>query len=351
MKSIKKYNAYIFISTFTRNIIDIYSVVYLYQKGLNIKEIIFIYAMCYFLGPIISYLSITIGNKIGYKYILIASSIITSITVYIINNTINIYLISLFLSLSMFTYHPIKHIYGIKLLRHKKEIGNTLIFTYIATLLSSYIVINNIKITYLILLSFMSIIPAFLIDSNKHQKIVYSKINKNKLDYFIFDQFRIIFTLLESLYLYLIANNISYVGIFNIILTLSSVLSMYILANKIELSKKYKYINIIYIIILIIKLNINIKSILLIIAIAEGICIKANELVSNMNLYDNKIVNEGYIITSELIICLTKSLILSIIYFITIDLKIIMYLLIIGIFILSFKYKKDTLTWVSFQYS
>ena len=77
---------------------------------------------------------------------------------------------------------------------------------------------------------------------------------------------------------------------------------------------------------------------------AEGICIKANELVSNMNLYDNKIVNEGYIITSELIICLTKSLILSIIYFIPIDLKIIMYLLIIGIFVLSFKYKKDTLT-------
>ena len=152
MKSIKKYNAYIFISTFTRNIIDIYSVVYLYQKGINIKEIIFIYAMCYFLGSIISYLSITIGNKIGYKYILIASSIITSITVYIINNTINIYLISLFLSLSMFTYHPIKHIYGIKLLRHKKEIGNTLIFTYIATLLSSYIVIvENIGCRYPIL--------------------------------------------------------------------------------------------------------------------------------------------------------------------------------------------------------
>ena len=86
MKNTKKYNIYIFISTFTRNIVDIYSVIFLYQKGLSIKSIIAIYAITYFIGTFISSLSIRLGNKFGYKYILTLSSIVTGLTFYIINN-------------------------------------------------------------------------------------------------------------------------------------------------------------------------------------------------------------------------------------------------------------------------
>ena len=94
MKNIKSYNIYMFISTLTRNIIDIYSVVLLYQKGISINNIISIYAITYFIGSLISTLSLKIGNNIGYKYILIFSSIITGFSFYIINNTSNLYLIS-----------------------------------------------------------------------------------------------------------------------------------------------------------------------------------------------------------------------------------------------------------------
>ena len=117
MKNIKTYNIYMFISTLTRNIIDIYSVVLLYQKGFSIQDIIGIYAITYFIGSYISTLSIEIGNKIGYKYILIISSIITSISFYAINTIKDPYIISILLSLSIFTYHPIKHYYGITLLK------------------------------------------------------------------------------------------------------------------------------------------------------------------------------------------------------------------------------------------
>lgn len=343
MKTIKNYNIYIFISTFTRNIIDVYSAIYLYQKGISIKNIISIYAITYFLGYFISNLSINLGNKVGYKYILISSSIFTSITFYIINNTDNIYLISLFLSLSMFTYHPVKHYYGITLLKHKKAIGNTLIFIYIAQLLSSYIAIKNMELIYLIIISIIGIIPALFIKKEKNNQIVYpSKISNNKLSFFFFDQFKIIFILLEPLYLYLISNNISYVGIFNIILTISSIIYIYLLVNKINIRKNYKYINILFTIILILKLNISNRYLLLIIAFLEGIGIKTNELVSTMNLYSNNQLNEGYIITSEKIFCITRALILSITYFLPFNLKINLYLLIIGIFILSFQYKKNT---------
>ena len=86
MKTIKKYNLYIFISSFTRNIIDVYSVIYLYQKGISVKNIIAMYSLIYFFGTFISIFSIQLGNKIGYKYILMLSSIATSISFYILRN-------------------------------------------------------------------------------------------------------------------------------------------------------------------------------------------------------------------------------------------------------------------------
>lgn len=345
MTNIKFYNIYMFISTLTRNIIDIYSVVILYQKGFSINNIIGIYAITYFIGSYISTLSIKIGSNIGFKYILIFSSIITSISFYIMNKIYDPYIIAIFLSLSIFTYHPIKHYYGINILKEKKEIGNMIILTYIATILSSYIAIKNVKIIYLVIISFISIIPTLFIKKEKKEKITYPMfISKSTLNFFILDQFKIIFLLLQPLYLYIISNNISYVGIFNIIIAISSIIYIYSYANKKNIEKQYKLINIFFTIILLLKLNINNKIILLIIALLEGIGIKTNELISTMNLYQNKKSKTGYLIISEIIFCLVRGLILSVIYILKIDLKINLYLLLIGIFFLSFQYKKDTHT-------
>ena len=343
MKNIKFYNIYMFISSFTQNIIDLYSVVLLYQNGISLNNIIGIYAITYFIGIFISTISLKLGNKIGYKYILIASSIITSISFYIINNYTNPYLIALFLSLSMYTYHPIKHYYGINLLNKKKEIGNTIILTYIATILSSYFAIKKIKIIYLVIICLISIFPSLFIKKEKTIKITYpKKIPKHTLNFFILDQTKIIFLLLQPLYLYIISKKISYVGIFNIIITVSSILYIYLYANKKDIEKKYKIINILFTIVLLLKLNIDNKTILLIIAFLEGIGLKTSELIGTMNLYRNKTSKIGYIIICETLFCLVRSIILSAIYIFKLKLKLTLYLLLIGIFLLSFQYKKDT---------
>ena len=345
MKNLKSYNLYMFISSFTRNIIDIYSVVLLYKNGFSINDIIGIYAITYFIGSYISTISIKLGNSIGFKYILVFSSIITSISFYAINNIHNPYIIAILLSLSIFTYHPIKHYYGITLLKEKKQIGNIIILTYLATLLSSYFAIKEVKINYLIIISLLSIIPSLFIKKDKKQLITYPKnIPKSSLNFFVLDQFKIVFLLLQPLYLYLISNTISYVGIFNIVITISSILYIYLFANKKDIEKYYKLINIIFTIILLLKLNIDNKTILLIIAFLEGIGVKTNELISTMNLYKNKNSKIGYLILSEIIFCLVRGLLLSTIYIFRIDLKISLYLLLIGIFFLSFQYKKDTHT-------
>lgn len=342
MKNIKLYNLYIFISTLTRNIIDIYSIIFLYQSGINIKDIIAIYAIIYFLGMIISTLSIKIGNAIGYKYILIFSSIISGINFLIINNTKNLYIIATFLSLSIFTYHPIRHYYGINLLNEKKKIGINLILIYLATFLSSYFIIKKINTFYLVIISIIGIIPSIFIKKNPPNKIIYpKKIEKYKLNFFIFEQFKILFILLEPLYLYLISKKTSYVGLFNIIITISSIIYLYFLSNKINLKKTYKYLNIIFVIVLLLKINIKNKIILLVIAFLEGIGIKTNELASTVNLYNIKNENkEGYLIICEIIFCLTRTIILCIAYLLNVNITAVMYILLIGVFFLSFQYKE-----------
>lgn len=347
MKNIKFYNIYMFISTFTRNIIDLYSVVYLYKLYPSIKTIIGIYSLIYFLGIFISYLSIKLGNKVGYKYILIFSSIITSITFVVLNNAkiINTYIVSILLSLSIFTYHPLKHYYGITLLNKKEKLGISLILIYLASFFSSYFVIKDIKPIILIIITIIGIIPTLLIEKNIPKKIEYPKnILPSKIQFFIFDQFRILFLLLEPLYLYIISKTISYVGVFNIIITISSIIYLYFITNNknINIKKYYCYLNILFVIFLLLKLNITNKIILLIIAFFEGIGIKTNELISTMNLYKIKNLKlsekEGYLIISEIIFCSARAIILFIFYLFNVNLVIMIYILLIGVFILSFQY-------------
>ena len=345
MKSLKYYNIYIFISTFTRNIIDIYSVIFIYQKFNSLKTIVGIYMLIYFLGSLISTISLKLTNSIGAKYILIFSSIITGISFYLINNNNSTILIAIMLSLSIFTYHPIKHYYGIKLLKDKTKISNNIILIYLATIISSYFAVKKIKIIYVILIQIISIIPILFIKKEKKEKIIYPpKIKSHILKFFILDQSKILFLLLEPLYLYLISNNIKYVGIFNIIIAISSIIFIRIFVNKHNIEKYYKIINIIFVIILLLKININNNNILLIIAILEGIGIKTNEVISTMNLYQEKNNHIGYLIISEIIFCLVRAIILLPIYILDLNIKTILHILLIGIFLLSFVYKKDTST-------
>jgi hypothetical protein len=141
------------------------------------------------------------------------------------NKINNIIMLSLFLSLSIFTYHPIKHYYGIKLLNNKQKIASTILLTYIATIISSYFAIRKINYIYLILITIISIIPTMFIKKEPTEKIKYPKtLSKSKISFFIFDQTKIIFLLLQPLYLYTISNNLKYVGIFNIIIAISSII-------------------------------------------------------------------------------------------------------------------------------
>lgn len=345
MKNQKLYYIFIFFSTFSRNIIDIYSVIFLYQKFNNIKTIILIYMLVYLFGCIVSTIALILGNKYGHKYLLIGSQIITILAYYLNQHSNNILLIASCLSLSIFMYHPIRHYYGLILLKDKTTIGKSLIINYSGLLLAQFFIIKKLSIFYLILISLISLIPVIIMNNNQRKIIRYPKIRElgnKKILFFIFDQFKIMFLLFEPLYLYLISQKISYIGIFNIVLTISSIIYVYLIAYKIDIEKRYRIINILFTLILLLKLELRNKYLLLIIAFLEGIGIKTNELISTMNLYNYQDNNTftGYLIISEIIFCLVRSILLLIGYLINISLNIFMYLMIIGIFLLSWIYQK-----------
>lgn len=357
MSNIKKYNIFIMLSTIARNIVEVFSSVLLYKMGYTLKEILLFFTILYFIGGIISVIVIYFTKYINAKYILILSSVIFSISFYymsIMDKTINnLIIFSIIYGVGCYSYHSLRHYFAIKSIDKdkKKNIGSILIFSniglIIAPLLVGYITkkLSLIVLAIIvIILSILAIIPLFRLDIKESNiPIKYQKIEKNKLLFFILEQSKVINLSLQPLYLYLFINNkIEYVGIFNAIMGVSACIFIYFFVRKIDDNKYFKYLNMLFCLILLLKLNITNKYLILLVGFFEGLGIKMFEIVSAENIYNiNKDTNiKGYLILVEVIFCLTRSLLCLIGYFIN-DIRIILYLSIGLIFIISFIKRKE----------
>ena len=357
MSNIKKYNIFIMLSTIARNIVEVFSSVLLYKMGYTLKEILLFFTILYFIGGIISVIVIYFTKYINAKYILILSSIIFSISFYymsIMDKTINnLIIFSIIYGVGCYSYHSLRHYFAIKSIDKdkKKNIGSILIFSniglIIAPLLVGYITkkLSLIVLAIIvIILSILAIIPLFRLDIKESNiPIKYKKIGKNKLLFFILEQAKVINLSLQPLYLYLFINNkIEYVGIFNAIMGVSACIFIYLFVRKIDDNKYFKYLNMLFCLILLLKLNITNKYLILLVGFFEGLGIKMFEIVSAENIYNiNMDTNiKGYLILVEVIFCLTRSLLCLIGYFIN-DIRIILYLSIGLIFIISFIKRKE----------
>ena len=352
MKKLTLYNIFLFLSNISRNIVEIFSFVYLYQKGYKIKNILLFYSIYYLVGVFISYITVYLTKCIRRKVLLIISGLLYGIAFYYLSvmstTNYNLVILSIVLSTSSFIYHTIRHYYAMNLVDkvEDKKIASILISAYLpiifSSILGSYIVDKYsilVSSIIVIILSVISIIPLiFIRDDITNNKIEYSKINSNKLVFFILEQFKVIFLLLEPIYLYLyVKKSLNYVGAFNILICISSIIYLYYIAHRININKCFKYINIIFCLVLLLKLNITNKYILLIVALLEGLGIKSFELTSNKNIYniENSNIN-GYLITCELIFCFLRSIICLIFYLFIDNVKAMLYISLVPIFLISF---------------
>ena len=352
MKKLTLYNIFLFLSNISRNIVEIFSFVYLYQKGYKIKNILLFYSIYYLVGVFISYITVYLTKCIRRKVLLIISGLLYGVSFYYLSvmsmTNYNLVILSIILSTSSFIYHTIRHYYAMNLVDkvEDKKIASILISAYLpiifSSILGSYIVDKYsilVSSIIVIILSIISIIPLiFIKDDITNNKIEYSKINSNKLVFFILEQFKVIFLLLEPIYLYLyVKKSLNYVGAFNILICISSIIYLYYIAHRININKYFKYINIIFCLVLLFKLNVTNKYILLIVALLEGLGIKSFELTSNKNIYniENSNIN-GYLITCELIFCFLRSLICLIFYLFIDNVKVMLYISLVPIFLISF---------------
>ncbi len=350
--NIKRYNIFILISTFARNIIEVLSSVILYKMGYTLKEIFIFYFTFYLSGIVVSFTTINLTKKIKIKYLLIISSIIFSISFYYISVMdkifINLIIFSFLYSIGTFSYHSLRHYLGISSLDNNKknDIGNIVIYMNIALIISSLVsgylnsMLSNIIISIiLIVLSLISIIPLLRLNLDKKNNIIkYDKIDKNRILFFIFEQGKVLFLLFEPLYIYLyVMDNIKYVGITSSLTLISSLIFIYFFVRKIDDRKCFKYLNIILCLILFFKINISNKYLMLFIVFLEGLGIKMYEVVSMENMYNisHSTNIKGYLIITESIFCLVRA-ILSFIFIYIDNLKIILYLLITLILISGF---------------
>ncbi len=348
MNNIKYYNLFILISTFARNIIELFSMIILYKIGFSLKDIMLFYIIYFITCGVVSTISLFISSKFNSKYILFFSSFLYAYSFYYLSNLscnlISLIIFAIILAISNYTYHPLRHYYAILVIddNKNKKIASILIFNYLAIILASYLgpyLTNNmgldIIVIILVISSLISIIPLFKLKKNKIQKKVklsFKEIKKDKLLFFIFEQGKVIFLLLQALYLYIyVKEDVTYLGLFNVILGIAAIFTIYFFARS--NNYRFRLINSILCIILILKINIVNPIFLLILAFFEGIGIKIFEVVSTKNIYNIDKVNViGYLIVVELIFCLVSSFIFVIFYFIN-NLKIMLYICILFIFI------------------
>lgn len=352
MTNIKKYNIFILLSTIARNIVEVFSSVLLYKMGYSLKEILLFFSILYFIGAITSTLVIYLTRVINAKYILIFSSFVFSGSFYFMSimekSMSNLIIFSIIYGIGSYSYHSLRHYFAIKSMDKdkKKDIGSILIFSniglIIAPILVSYVT-KKLSIVILaiivIVLSILAIIPLFKLDiKDDNTEIKFERISKNKILFFVLEQAKVINLSLQPLYLYLFINSkIEYVGIFNAIMGISACIFIYFFVRKIDDNKYFKYLNILFCLLLLLKLNIKSKYLILIIGFFEGLGIKMFDVVSAENIYNiDKNTNvKGYLIIVEIIFCLVRSIFCLIGYFIN-DIKIILYLSIILIFIVGF---------------
>ena len=238
MSDLKKYNIFIFITSFAKLLVEIFIPLILYNMSFTIKEIILFlilkYSFCLFFIPV----GYFIGKKYSVSTLMILSSIIFSIT-YIYLSRINknltsLIILSILYSSYLMFYWLGRHTYGLSIIEDKKTTDNVSlynIFTILGGLFSpfigSYIIEKTSTLTLstiVLVLMIISIIPLTKIkkiklNSNTQIKHIIKSFPKTNYIFNTLDQLRYILYTVLPLWIYInIKSKYSYIGILNIIL-------------------------------------------------------------------------------------------------------------------------------------
>lgn len=257
----KNFNIYVFLSSFARNLIEVFIPIILYKNGYTIKEVIFYYLIVNIVALIITYPCILISKKLDNKIVLFISIISFVIMQLMLNNVSNNIIYTIFLAALFAMYKEgywiARRFYNLKII-HKKDISFTysiisiinqlgVIFSaYIGSLLLDFININVLSIIA-ITLFVISIVPLYFLKFTHEKNDIklnlidtLKKIPNNDLYLFGSYELLAITKFLFPLYLYIyVKNTYQVVGILSLFCNLATILFTYLYGKKINTDKNF----------------------------------------------------------------------------------------------------------------
>lgn len=355
----KKFNLYVFISTFARALIETFIPLLLFKFGYSLKDVVFYFLIYNFIELVISYPLVYLATKKGNKLLAIFGFIGFVLTQIMLNKMYiglsYLIIIATLYAIYRTGYWLSRRYFNLKVIQ-KKNISSTysivtivnqvaLIFAgYIGSLILDFIGTNVLTIIA-ILLYVISIIPLFMFkfehdETNTDVKIELFKTLKEVSfnNIYIFGSYEILNVLkfFFTLYLFIyVKNTYQTVGLFNLITNLSVMIFAFYYGKKTDGKKNYLKLSII-LTCLVYVLKANVVSVLLvIISLLEGIAIKMYEISMNKEMYSlsKKFEYNNYNLMYEIVCKVFRAVVLVICYFFINDLKVMIYVSVVGILI------------------
>jgi len=360
----KKFGTYVFLSTFARNLIEVFVPIILYKFGFSFKEVLLYYLLVSFFSLILSYPYIYLSNKYSNKlvgFIGIFSFVVFQILLNNIQKTkLFLVLIALVFSLYKRGYWISRRYYNLRVIR-KENISSTYslisIINHIGVIFSSYIgsifldfISIDVLTTIAIALFVVSVVPLYLLKFEHKEKTaklepVKTLIQVPKRNLYLFGTYELIDVVkfLFNLYLVIyVRDNYQTIGILNLFTNLATILFAYFYGKKINEEKNFLNLSIFFVVIVyLFKLSFT-SYILVLISFLEGIFVKMYELSIQKEFYSlsKKFEYHNYNFMYEVTESFSRTLMAAILYFFVSDLKvmiIIVLLVIISSSLIKFK--------------
>lgn len=307
MDNKKYFNIYVFLSSFARNLIEIFIGTILYKAGFSLKEVIFYFLIV----NVVSLLIVPIFIKISKKYSGIGLSVIGIIAFTILQillNSIQLNIYYLFILATLYAvyrkaYWIPRRFYSLKVVK-KENIANTYsvisIVTQIATIIASYIGAISLDFIGINVLTAISI-SLFLLSLYPLKKLKFHH-ERNSEDLnllktikdvgvgnlFLFGTYELLTVVrfLFPLYIFIyVENTYQTIGILALISNIATILFSYIYGRFINNEKNFLKSSILLMfLVYVFKLNFT-GITLCIISFIEGLVAKMNEISHNKNFF------------------------------------------------------------------
>ena len=365
MNNRKKFELYVFLSTFSRNLIEVFIPVILYKFGYELKEVILYFLISNVFSLILSYPLILFSKKFNNKILTFIGIVaFVSLQILLANIRYSIYyivIIAFLYALYRRGYWISRRYYNLNVMT-KEKIGTTFsiisIVNNLGVILASYAgaimldYLNVITVTIISIIIFLlSIVPLTYMNF-KHEKDevkleVFKTIKEIPLrNLYLFGSYELLNVVkcLFSLYIFIyVKNTYSTVGLFNLITNLSVLGFSYIYGKKIDEKQNLLKLSIVLVVITyLFKANTTYIA-LAIVSFLEGIFTKMHEISISKEFYtlSKKFEYNNYNLVYEIVQNSFRAISLLVIYILNIDLKIAIYwllfIMLLGAF-MKFKY-------------